>query len=372
MNKLQSADQFAASVRAAMNIAQFLSFLWCVLCIPLYSSVQGLRLAEKKCKQYIDRNTHQSFGGSLSLHPDVIAVKVANCSTSVDLIINGVEALVGEFPHHALLGKPKNVSNEVDFYCGGSLISERFVLTAAHCDWPAIVRLGEHNLTDSDDDAVDYSVSGFVRHPSFTIRKSYFDIALVELSTEVEFSPEIRPACLWTSDPLNYSTVVATGFGATEHGPQSTVLMKVRLNVMDKTRCEAKFFGHRKLTDGVTDEQLCVGSQEGGKDTCNGDSGGPIQVATDLQTCAYYVVGVTSFGGSCGIGTSESVYTEVAGNVDWIERLVWPEEWSENLQSESESSENKYHDKVTSNVGTSESPNRYRIYFPDSFRFSSS
>ncbi|XP_065085840.1 serine protease snake-like [Ochlerotatus camptorhynchus] len=335
-----------------MNIAQRLAFLWCGFCLLHYAPVQAkLRVAEQKCLEYIDQNTQQSYGGTLSLNPDVIQFKAANCSTSVDLIINGVEALVGEFPHQAVLGKPKNGSAELEYYCGGSLISERFVLTAAHCPRPTIVRLGVHNLTDVNDNEVDCMVSDYIRHPSFTISKAYFDLALVQLSIEVDFFPEIRPACLWTSDPFNYSTVVASGFGATEHGPNSTVLMKVRLNVMDKAKCEDKFFGYRKLDDGIMDEQMCVGSQEGGRDTCNGDSGGPIQVATDLETCAYYVVGITSSGGACGIGTSESVYTKVASYVDWIEQHVWPDEWIQSREIESKEAE----------------PTNYRIYFPGNY-----
>ncbi|XP_021703503.1 serine protease snake isoform X2 [Aedes aegypti] len=304
--------------------------LWCW---PI-ALVQGQRVSELQCQRYIAMNTEESAGGPLSLDPEVVVFRRTNCSTSIDLIVNGEEAIVGEFPHQALLGVPmeNGSSNQWDFYCGGSLISEWFILTAAHCKSPTIVRLGEHDL-----------------------REPTYDEEDIELARQVEFNQMIRPACLWTSDPFNMSNVVATGFGRTEHGNQhgSPVLMKAVLNVMDQMKCRRKFTGYLKLTEGIKAEQMCVGSKEGRKDTCYGDSGGPIQVATDVNTCAYYIVGITSYGGVCGIGTSESVYTKVASYLDWIEQTVWPYEYLE-------SREDQTTEKDTTLFDSS------RIYFPDS------
>nr|XP_029732581.1 serine protease snake-like [Aedes albopictus] len=339
-----------------MSFNSLTPLLWCALvCLWRIGPVQGQqRLSELKCIQYIEQNTEVSIGGSLNLDPVLTVYKRTNCSTSIDLIINGEEVIVGEFPHQASLGRPKEntTSNEMDFYCGGSLISELFILTAAHCKRPTVVRLGEHDLREPTYDEEDFDVSNYFKHPKYTVTRSYYDISLVQLARQVEFNPMIRPACLWTSDPFNMSAVVATGFGATEHGYNSPVLLKAVLNVMNETKCGNKFFGYRKFTEGIKPEQMCVGSKEDGKDTCNGDSGGPIQVATDVNTCAYYIVGVTSFGGACGIGTSDSVYTKVASYLDWIEETVWPYEWFERRQQQSEETTLRYDSS--------------RIYFPDS------
>lgn len=141
-----------------------------------------------------------------------------NCSDSVDLIINGEEAARGEFPHQALLGYPVNATaKRYEFRCGGSLISERFVLTAAHCGTPRVVRLGEHSLSEVEDEE-DFEVEAFFKHPNYTVKASYHDIAVVKLVELVEFDYYVRPACLWTSVPLNLSSVIATGFGVTEFG----------------------------------------------------------------------------------------------------------------------------------------------------------
>nr|XP_029720724.1 serine protease snake-like [Aedes albopictus] len=324
------------------SCCRFTTLLWCGLVLSWITLVQGQqRIAELKCNDYIELNTETSIAASLSLDPELTVYKRTNCSTSIDLIINGEEALVGEFPHQALLGRPKKNAKtpyEWEFYCGGSLISEWFILTAAHCPRPTIVRLGEHDLREPTFDEEDFHIEDYVKHPKYTGLRSYYDISLVKLDRQVEFHSLIRPACLWTKDPFNMSAVVATGFGTTEFGVvnNSPVLLKAILNVMEQATCQQKYIGYRKFTEGIKPEQMCVGSKKEGKDTCNGDSGGPIQVATDVNTCAYYIVGITSSGGTCGIGTTASVYTKVASYLDWIEEMVWPDEWSERQEQSEE------------------------------------
>ncbi|KAL9707705.1 hypothetical protein quinque_011223 [Culex quinquefasciatus] len=283
----------------------------------------ALRVSELKCQQYLEQNSRRTMGAALTLNPDIFVVTTVNCSDSVDLIVNGEEAARGEFPHQALLGYSDG-GDGYEFRCGGSLISDRFVLTAAHCGTPRVVRLGEHSLSDEEDEE-DIEVGAFYKHPGYTVKASYNDIALVKLVRGVDFYNFVRPACLWTSTELNISTVIATGFGHTKFaGSGSNVLMKVRLTFMPKASCQEKFEFDRRFKQGVLDGQLCVGSQKDGKDTCQGDSGGPIQTVTDPKTCMYHIVGVTSVGTSCGAGKAENIYTQVASYLDWIEDTVWP------------------------------------------------
>uniref|UniRef100_A0A1Q3FMU3 Putative trypsin-like serine protease n=1 Tax=Culex tarsalis TaxID=7177 RepID=A0A1Q3FMU3_CULTA len=288
----------------------------------------ALQLSEHKCREFLQQNTRRTMGAALTLNPEIIVYSAANCSDSVDLIVNGEEVGRGEFPHQALLGYfaklDENGTKEVTFKCGGSLISERFVLTAAHCGTPQVVRLGEHNLSEEEDEE-DFEVERFYKHPNYTLKASYNDIALVKLMSDVEFYNFVRPACLWSNTALNISTVIATGFGATQFiGTGSNVLMKVRLMFMPKASCQERFEFDRRFKRGILEGQLCVGSQKDGKDTCQGDSGGPIQTVTDPKTCMYHIVGVTSLGTSCGAGKAENIYTQVASYLDWIEDMVWP------------------------------------------------
>uniref|UniRef100_A0A182JA43 Uncharacterized protein n=1 Tax=Anopheles atroparvus TaxID=41427 RepID=A0A182JA43_ANOAO len=162
--------------------------------------------------------------------------------TVVGAVVGGEPAAVGEFPHMALLGRPCSqpagwpftttgssecVGNE--WFCGGSLISNRFVLTAAHCahtemqNPPTLVRLGEYDLGDGAEPPdrphhQDYAIRAIVQHPEYNGILTYNDIALVQLERTVTFSRFIQPACLWAQDTLPDGTpLVATGWGKIGH-----------------------------------------------------------------------------------------------------------------------------------------------------------
>lgn len=294
--------------------------------------VQGQRIAEKKCSEFRNKTIQTSNVIPLTLNPKPIQIQRFNCSKTVDLIVGGEAAKPGEFPHQALLGYPNdNAPEGYKFDCGGSLISERFVLTAAHCfaqGYPTIIRLGEHSLHDEYDNQVDFEIEKIFKHPQHKFRLSYNDIALIKLNQDVKFSKLIRPACLWTGDSFNVSSVIATGFGLNDTaGDPADILQKVMLDFLDREQCDKKFHKQAKFPKGVQPSQLCIGSKRGGKDTCQGDSGGPIQVITEPKGCTYHVLGVTSTAlQGCGIGQSAAIYTKVSSYIDWIEEIVWPNE----------------------------------------------
>ncbi|XP_062552581.1 serine protease snake-like isoform X2 [Armigeres subalbatus] len=268
---------------------------------------------------------------ALVLNPTPTDFTSFNCSKAVDLIVGGEEAKYGEFRHQALLGWETNNTGEYRFDCGGTVISDRYVLTAAHCASkgnhknaaPVIVRFAEHDLRIAEDE-FDIEIESIKRYPEHRFRYSYHDIALVRLKERLLFSDLVRPACLWDNEETNVTSVIATGFGrmdvADEQG--SDTLRKVQLNVMDIDDCNPHFFGTRSFPRGMTDGQLCIGSPRGGKDTCQGDSGGPVQVLVNPNGCIYHVIGVTSIGTGCGSMTP-AVYTKVASYIDWIEKTVW-------------------------------------------------
>ncbi|XP_039451785.1 serine protease snake-like [Culex pipiens pallens] len=291
--------------------------------------VQGERIAEQKCSEYQKLSTKKTVIIPLTVKPKPVSFAGSDCSETVDLIVGGEAAKPGEFPHQALLGYPDADGPEgYRFDCGGSLISERFILTAAHCfvnGYPTIVRLGEHNLRNEWDDQVDFEIQSIKKYPDYRHRLAYHDIALIELSTEVRFSKLIRPACLWTGSTIDVPSVIATGFGLNETaGEKADVLQKVQLDFLDHAVCEKAFTSERKFSRGVLDSQLCIGSTRGGKDTCQGDSGGPVQVITEPKGCTYHILGVTSTSlGGCGLGNSAAIYTKVFSYIDWIEDVVW-------------------------------------------------
>ncbi|XP_065081001.1 serine protease snake-like [Ochlerotatus camptorhynchus] len=289
------------------------------------------RISQIKCEEYRSRMKIRTYAIPLVLDPTPIEYEAFNCSRTVDLIVGGENAKEREFPHQALLGWSTQDPDKYDFRCGASLISEQYVLTAAHCTVrdnqpPVVVRMAELNLADEYDNQVDFDIASITRHRNYSFVKSYHDIALIKLKQKVIFSDYIRPACMWDSTQLNATSVIATGFGHTMFagGTMSNTLRKVTLEELDRHTCQAVYRNNRKFRQGVIEHQLCFGSKEGGRDTCQGDSGGPIQVLTHMADCTFYVVGITSTGVMCGEENTPAIYTRVASYIDWIESIVWP------------------------------------------------
>lgn len=248
-----------------------------------------------------------------------------SCHLSNPLIMGGTVARPQEHPHFALVGW--EINGKIDFKCGGTLISDRFIISAAHCLMhhgrsPTIIRLGEYDLRRTDDsNHKDFRISSIVKHPDY---RFYNDIALIELNETVKFTKEIRPACLWSQDNFGVNKAVAIGYGYTNYmSDTSNILQEVTLDIINRNICTKLVSRGRKLKDGLIDTQICAGVLKGGKDTCPGDSGGPLQITLRNQPCIKYIIGVTSLGRMCGISNSPGIYTRISKYIDWIEEIVW-------------------------------------------------
>ncbi|XP_072387168.1 uncharacterized protein [Diabrotica undecimpunctata] len=256
-------------------------------------------------------------------------------------VAGGVLSLPKQFPHMALIGF--GPEDDKKWLCGGSIISENFILTAAHClsstEYGAAkwVHLGDLDLSTDQDDAEpqDFNITKAIAHPSYVSSSRYNDIALIQLDRNIRITPYVQIACLETIKDIHdsYVNMTAAGWGKDEFaGEQSTFLLHVKLNEVTTEDCNNLFSDVDKsvLPNGIDgDTMICAGG-EIGKDTCEGDSGGPLQVKNSKKYnygTGYRIVGITSFGKACGITRTPSIYTRVSYYLDWIERIVWPEEY---------------------------------------------
>lgn len=249
--------------------------------------------------------------------------------------VGGTDANIHEFPHMAALGYHTESNNTV-WQCGGSLISAKFVLTAAHCLISAelgpvkLVRLGTNNLHQPADTKQDFDIARSIPHPDYKPPSAYNDIALIELNKAVKYTVEVKPACLHREPDVDQTVLwllQATGWGLTSYaGEPSVILQKVKLDLFTNEECTRSYRRQRRrLREGIlSDQQVCAGGRNKERDTCPGDSGGPLQIYRFREHLSG-VVGVTSFGLGCGTIGIPGVYTRVSYYVSWIESIVWPD-----------------------------------------------
>jgi len=234
-------------------------------------------------------------------------------------IVGGTDAVRGAWPFIvALLNYNKQ-------FCGGSLIDETHVITAAHCiahmsSWDVArltVALQMHTLRPLDAQAIRVKVRRVTRHKGFDARTLYNDIAVLTLAKPVEFSPSISPVCL--PDPNETSTYVdqeasVIGWGALrEGGAQPSVLQQVTVKVQSNDECK-KNYG-KDSPAGIIPSMICATYP--GKDSCSGDSGGPM-IIQSKPGGKWVLAGIVSWGIGCGQPPYPGVYSRVTSFMNWI------------------------------------------------------
>ncbi|XP_058975828.1 brachyurin-like [Musca domestica] len=233
-------------------------------------------------------------------------------------ITNGELAKAGQFPYQVGLSL---VFGNQGAWCGGTLISDRWILTAAHCTDGAdgvTVYLGAIDIKDDHEKGqqrIYTSKSNIIVHEHWDPNTLSNDISLIKLPVVIEFNDRIQPAALPKMDG-HYSTyegdmVWASGWGKDSDAATSVspLLRYIEVPVMKLSTCKTYYLGM------VTEKMICI-SSKGGKSTCNGDSGGPLVYKHDGVNT---VIGATSFGIALGCEKGwPGVFTRVTSYLDWI------------------------------------------------------
>ncbi|XP_058125599.1 trypsin-3-like isoform X1 [Anopheles coustani] len=221
-------------------------------------------------------------------------------------IVGGFEIDVSETPYQVSL---QYINSH---RCGGSVLNNKWILTAAHCtDGISLsalaVRLGSSKHASG---GTVVKVANVVQHPNYDSETTDFDFALLELEGELSFSDVVQPVALPEQDePVEDGTLtIVSGWGNTQSAAESNaVLRAANVPTVNQQECDQAY----KSFGGITDSMLCAGYKHGGKDACQGDSGGPLVAEGKL-------VGVVSWGYGCAKPGYPGVYSRVAVVREWV------------------------------------------------------
>ncbi|XP_003412485.1 coagulation factor XI isoform X1 [Loxodonta africana] len=237
-------------------------------------------------------------------------------------IVGGTASVYSEWPWQITLHTTSPTQRHL---CGGSIIGNQWILTAAHCfievDSPKILRVysGILNQSEIKEDTTFFGVQEIIIHDQYKMAESGYDIALLKLETTMNYTDFQRPICLPSKSDRNitYTECWVTGWGYRKLRDKiQNTLQKAKVPLITNDECQTRYTGHK-----ITNKMVCAGYKEGGRDACKGDSGGPLSCK---HKEVWYLVGITSWGEGCAQSGRPGVYTNVIEYVDWILEKTQP------------------------------------------------
>ncbi|NXW88597.1 CTRL protease, partial [Alopecoenas beccarii] len=228
-------------------------------------------------------------------------------------IINGHNAVPGSWPWQVSLR-----SRLGSHFCGGSLINENWVVTAAHCEfnpYSHVVVLGQYDRSSRVESVQVKSVAKVVTNPNWDSKTLNNDIALLKLSSPAQLGARVSPVCLPPANLVLSDNLqcVTTGWGRDSIYSQASavLLQQVSLPLVSQSQC-TQYWGNK-----ITSSMLCAGAA--GASSCQGDSGGPLVYQNDG---IWTLIGIVSWGNSyCNVNVP-TIYTRVSKFRSWIDYVV--------------------------------------------------
>ncbi|XP_075868692.1 trypsin-1 [Nelusetta ayraudi] len=222
-----------------------------------------------------------------------------------DKIVGGYECRKNSAPYQVSL-------NSGYHFCGGSLISSTWVVSAAHCYKSRIqVRLGEHNIAINEGTEQFINSAKVIRHPRYSSYNLDNDIMLIKLSKPATLNNYVKTVSLPSSCASAGTRCLISGWGNTSGSGSNYPdrLMCLDAPILGNSTCKNAYPGQ------ITSNMFCAGFMEGGKDSCQGDSGGPVVCNGKLQ-------GVVSWGYGCAVKNKPGVYAKVCNYNSWIQNTM--------------------------------------------------
>ncbi|XP_063708974.1 transmembrane protease serine 9-like [Culicoides brevitarsis] len=280
----------------------------------------------------INRNTEEhkkpTFNASENSDDDCgVPVKAVT-----PLIYNGSPTNRGEFPWLVVIYVKK--ARALEFQCGGTLISKRLILTAAHCihqddnilsKSEIVLHVGRFDIDDwAEGDYAIPKIKDIICHPDYKqyVQTSYdADIALITLFREITFTPFVRSICLWNSKQhFSSNTGTIVGWGRDESGEPTSTPNKLEMPIVSDKTCLSSDLTYKYLTSNRT---FCAGKRDG-SGPCNGDSGGGFM---SNEGGKWYLRGIVSTSlydeetKSCDV-RNYAVFTDVEKFLPWIQNYL--------------------------------------------------